>query len=208
MHKLTLYLNDDQYAVLNDLRRERGFESAEEAANEILYSDILYKYRLQHLGEQLRKVEDSTVDRTLIPKLTPSCPYCGSAMKYAVTEEGTLHYGCEKCGAEARICPFPDYPEDCKVEFSLNHYTAAVRRRDSFERPGYVVTVYIYTGYDVACADVENADANNLSIYDLGEIAGRAFREYLPFAERYTSSDIEAALKEYAESSSLKGTEE
>lgn len=197
MHKLTFYLNNDQYRALEVLSEEKGYESAEEAANEVLYSEIRRRWH-HKLNEDLLKNSEEQVDQLLIKKLTPSCPHCGGMMIYTKSEEGVLNYECVSCGAEARVCPTPDSPDLCKVEFSKDHFVVEARRRNPEDHPGYVVTVTIYAAYDIACVDVESKDAENLTICDLGKIAERAYSIYRPFAERYLPTSIEKSLAEYS----------
>lgn len=52
MHKLCIYLNDDQYSKLEALCRESPFSNAEEYANEVFYDWLLYKW-LKHKSDQL-----------------------------------------------------------------------------------------------------------------------------------------------------------
>ena len=47
MHKLSLYLNDDQYKLLEELSAEKSSESAEECANTILYEKLRIGYSLE-----------------------------------------------------------------------------------------------------------------------------------------------------------------
>lgn len=62
MHKLSLYLNDDQYEKLELLCKESPFQNTEEYANEMFYDWLLYKW-LRHKGEQYDAV---TGDRSFI----------------------------------------------------------------------------------------------------------------------------------------------
>lgn len=52
MHKISIYLNDDQYDKLEALSIETHYTDTEEYANQLFYSSLLYKW-LRHKGDQL-----------------------------------------------------------------------------------------------------------------------------------------------------------
>lgn len=52
MHKISIYLNDDQYDKLEALGIASHFTDTEEYANQLFYDGLLYKW-LQHKGKQL-----------------------------------------------------------------------------------------------------------------------------------------------------------
>lgn len=200
MHKLDLYLNNDRYEKLSLIAENSLYDSAEEYANELLYVELDRIWRSTHDGDDdvLKNFPASSPEaKIVVPEMPPRCPICGRLMRLTGAEDYSLIYSCNVCDVEARLAPSPDLPDDCKAEFSYGNIAAEARLRSSLERPGYTVTIFIYTAFDVARVEVANVDKEGLTFSDLESLAAEAFTAYLPFSGRYSVDSIEKSLMEY-----------
>ena len=193
MHKLSLYLNDDQYAALEDLSSEAGFESAEECANHMIYHRLKAEYMHAHLMQAGFSEEEGGFTGIQ----PPCCPICGKEMLCSGREDETIYFECISCNMSARLCPDPEDPESCVAEFMKDALCVEARRRSALEKPGCSVTVVFYTFADIAEKKIIDIDQDNLSYDNLIQIAKDAFLALLPFSEKYTPSAVEEALGEY-----------
>lgn len=203
MHKLNLYLNDDQYKQLSQLAKSAGRDTAEEYANEIFYSELRSKCLITHpeLFDQLLSDRYGEAESDTFPK-APACPICGEDMVCDGRESffnEAYCYECEACNTQARLSPSPKHPCNCFAEFSKGPMYIEVRRRDDLEKPGFKISGYIYTCDDVVEVAILEREQENVTFQDLCQLVTDAFKAYLPFAERFSTEAVKAALKEYIE---------
>lgn len=196
MHKLNLYLNEDQYEQLRKLSDEADYDSPEECANELFYTHLHCRWIDEH-PEVVRKLWSDQITASGADMQTLSCPLCGKEMTYIETEEGSHRYECPACEIVSRIRPDGAMPDDCYAEFSKSPLYVEARRRWGMDRPGINITAYLYTGVDVVAHNILSADQENVSFEEIQMAAAEAFLALLPFAEKFSTEAVEAALKEY-----------
>lgn len=200
MHKLSLYLNNEQYDELTRLAEITETETAEEYANEMFYTSLSKRAFILHpdaLDPLARLNKD--FDRSSIPP-APTCPICGKKMAFSGYNsyyEEAYSYECENCGAQSRLLPYPAEPRNCFAEFSKAPMYVEARRKDGMDKPGFNITGFMYTYSDVIEIDILSKDQENVTFEDLCRMASEAFLAYLPFSEKYTTPAIEDKLTEY-----------
>ena len=128
------------------------------------------------------------------------CPICGMAMMISPSsakEEGYENYHCDSCNVTADITY--EAPEDLSVEFSKGNYgmMAHVFRNDPTK--GFYISFWLgeTLGLDDVIIYSEFCDGPDMDT--LSDAAARFFKDFLPFAERYSPKAVEEALEEYRE---------
>ena len=192
MHKLSIYLNDDQYTLLKELSDEADFESVEECANYILYSQLFAEYRKKY-QEQMQDRSDNEE----ISIEAPTCPICGKPMHSLGSEGEKIYFECKPCDANALLSPDPKNPDDCVAEFSKDPLHVEVRRRWALDKPGFTLSVFIYTYGEAIGKEIVNRDQDDLTFDNMIELSKDALKAFLPLAERYTGKAVEASIEEF-----------
>lgn len=132
MHKLSLYLNDNQYEKLEVLQEHSPFDTPEEYANEVFYDALLAKWlryksdSLKHLletGDYDEEIKRVTLDGTEYEVWCDGEGAVISARDFTFSLqriEGKLYYVLEN---GHRICCPPGTAKDLERVFELTGYT-------------------------------------------------------------------------------------